>query len=100
MIFGHAAQKQGVAPFITEGLQRLNGGAQGTGTDGIDKGAFAFVAEFGDHPVFKAADQLLIILIPDIDVAEIIVGTGTVLRHDDGINPGLVAEGNGFELKR
>ena len=100
VVFGHTAQKKGIPPFIAEGLQGLNGGLQGAGTDGKDEGALAFVAQLGDHPVLKAADQLFIILVPDVDVAEVVVGAGTVLRHDDGIDPGLVAEGDGFKLKR
>ena len=98
MLFCQAPQTERVALAGGEFPQRLDGRAQRAGTDGKNKGGLALVAQLGEHTAAQAADKLAIMLVPDIDVAEIVVRAGAVLGHDDLIHPGLVPEGDGFEL--
>ena len=99
VLFRHAAQQQGIAALFAEGSQRFDCRTERTGPDWKDKCTPALIAELGDHPVLKSADQLFIALVPNIDVSEIVVGAGTVLCHHDGVYPGLVTESDGFKLK-
>ena len=45
-----------------------------------------------------AADKLAVMLVPDINVAEVIVSAPAVFAHNYFIYPRLVREGDGFEF--
>ena len=100
MLFGNTQHHEGDSLFRAEGAQGVNGGDQRTGADRKDKGGFAIIVKPGHHPVFETADQLPVSLIPNVHVAKVIVGTRAVFRHDDGVNPCLVTQRDGFEGQR
>ena len=97
---GDAPDDQRVLPPGRVGAQQLDGRAQRPRPDGEDKGGLALIAELYKHPVPRPGDELAVILVPDIDIAEIVVRAGAVLRPHQLVHPGLVAEGDGLERDR
>ena len=91
-MLGYAAQTERIAAPRGEFAQRLYCGAQLAGADRENEGRLAVIAELGEHAVAAAGGQLLEVLVPDVDIAEIVVGAGAVLTHHDLVHPGLVGE--------
>ncbi len=94
---GDAPDDQRVAPLGGKVPQGLDGRAQGAAADGEDEGRVSLVAQLRQHPVPQAGDELAVALVPDVDIAEIVVCAGAVLGTDDLVHPALVAEGHGFK---
>ena len=92
VLCGDAADDQRVAAAVGKLAQRLDGGAQRPASDGENEGRAALVAQLCQHPAAEAADELAVVSVPDIDVAEIVVGGAAVLVADDLVHPGLVTQ--------
>ena len=92
-----AADDEGIAPPGGKVPQQVDGRAQGPGSNGENEGGLALVAELGEHPVTHPGNELAVALVPDIDVAEVVVRAGAVLGQDQGVHPAFVTEGDGFE---
>ena len=92
-----AADDEGIAPPGGKVPQQVDGRAQGPCPDGENEGGLALVAELGEHPVPHPGNELAVALVPDVDVAEVVVRAGAVLSQDQRVHPAFVTEGDGFE---
>ena len=94
---GDAAQQKVVihgGGILPQGVDRR---AQRAAADGIDEGRQAVQAHLGQRALPKVTDELTIMLVPDIHVAEVEVRAGGILTPQVAVNPFLVQQGDRVE---
>ena len=99
MVLRYAVHPEGIAPFRRKGAQRLHRGAQRPRADGENKAGMPLIAQLRQHPALKRTDELAEVLVPDVDVAEVIIGAGAVFTKYYLVHPRLVGEGDGLEFQ-